>query len=148
MRIMAAQSLFAWASLDASPSLGTIRRCLEAIPNAALLHALRNARGRGRDDYPVSVLWGVSVLTPLLRHPSYEACLAELRRNPSLSRLLGAEAQIPHPWNLSRFLDTLGHPVHLAAMHDSFDRMVQQLGGVVPNHPFEGGSTISQRLDA
>ena len=35
--------------------------------------------------------------------------------------------------NLSRFLDTLGYPVHLAAMHDGFDRMVQHLGGVVPN---------------
>jgi hypothetical protein len=135
MRIMAAQSLFAWATLNDSPSLGTIRRCLEAVPDATLLQGLRNARGRGRDDYPVSVLWGVAVLTPLLRHPSHEACLAELRRNPSLRRLLGveAEAQIPHHWNLSRFLDVLGHPVHLAAMHECFDRMVQRLVGVAPD---------------
>jgi hypothetical protein len=135
MRIMAAQSFFDWACLEDSPSLGTIRRCLEAIPDAALLQGLRTARGRGRDDYPVSVLWGVAVLTPLLRHPSHEACLAELRRNPALRRLLGVEAevQIPHHWNLSRFLDTLGHPVHLTAMHEGFDRMVQRLGGVVPN---------------
>jgi hypothetical protein len=135
MRIMAAQSLFAWASLEDSPSLGTIRQSLEAIPDAALLQGLRDARGRGRDDYPVSVLWGVAVLTPLLRHPSHEACLAELRRNPSLRRLLGveAEAQIPHHWNLSRFLDVVGHPVHLAAIHACFDRMVQRLVGVVPD---------------
>jgi hypothetical protein len=135
MQIMALQTLFPWASLEDCPSLGTIRRCLEAIPDAPLLHALRIARGRGRDDYPVAVLWGVAVLTPLLRHPSYDACLAELRRNPSLRSLLGieAEAQIPHFWNLSRFLDTLGHPVHLTAMHDAFHRMVQSLGDVVPN---------------
>jgi hypothetical protein len=128
------QSLFPWASLDDSPSLGTIRRCLETIPDA-LLQGLRTARGRGRDDYPVSVLWGVAVLTPLLRHSSHEACLAELRRNPSLRRLLGVEdeVQVPHHWNLSRFLDTLGHPVHLAAINDSFDHMVQRLGAVVPN---------------
>ena len=106
---MAAQSLFAWATLEDSPSLGTIRQSLEAIPDAALLQGLR--------------------------HPSHEACLAELRRNPSLRRLLGveAEAQIPHHWNLSRFLDVLGHPVHLAAIHDCFDRMVQRLVGVVPD---------------
>jgi hypothetical protein len=135
MNIMAVQSLFAWASLEDSPSLATIRRCLEAIPDAALLQALRTARGRGRDDYPVSVLWGVAVLTPLLRHPTHEACLAELRRNPALRRLLGVEteAQLPHAWNLSRFLDTLGHPVHLAAIHEAFHRMVQRLGAVVPN---------------
>jgi hypothetical protein len=135
MRIMTFQSLFPWASLDDSPSLGTIRLCLEAIPDAAFLQGLRTARGRGRDDYPVSVLWGIAVLTPLLRHPSHEACLAELRRNPSLRRLLGVEdeARLPHHWNLSRFLDTLGHPAHLAAMHDSFDHMVRRLGGVVPD---------------
>src|SRR4051812_14794393 len=122
MNIMAFQSLFDWARLEDSPSLGTIRRCLEALPDAALLQGLRAARGRGRDDYPVVVLWGVAVLTPLLRHPSHEACLAELRRNPSLRRLIGIEAeeQVPHHRNLSRFLDTLGHPGHLAAMHEAF----------------------------
>ena len=135
MRITATQPLFAWATLEDSPSLETARRCLEAIPDAPLLQGLRQARGRGRDDYPVSVLWGVAVLTPLLRHPSYDACLAELRRNPALARLLGVEteAQVPKHWNLSRFLDVLGHPAHLAAMRDSFDAMVRRLAGVVPD---------------
>ena len=41
MRIMAAQSFFDWARLEDSPSLGTIRHCLEAIPDAALLQGLR-----------------------------------------------------------------------------------------------------------
>ena len=53
MRITATQPLFAWATLEDSPSLETIRRCLEAIPDGPLLHGLRQARGRGRDDYPV-----------------------------------------------------------------------------------------------
>ena len=135
MRITATQPLFAWATLEDSPSLETVRRCLEAIPDASLLQGLRQARGHGRDDYPVSVLWGVAVLTPLLRHPSYDGCLAELRRNPTLCRLLGVEteAQIPHHWNLSRFLDVLGHPAHLVAMRVSFDAMVRRLASVVPD---------------
>ena len=135
MRITATQPLFAWATLEDSPSLETVRRCLEAIPDASLLQGLRQARGHGRDDYPVSVLWGVAVLTPLLRQPSYDGCLAELRRNPTLCRLLGVEtaAQIPHHWNLSRFLDVLGHPAHLAAMRVSFDAMVRRLASVVPD---------------
>src|SRR5215831_19539147 len=97
MRIAETQPLFAWAALEDSPSLGTIRRCLEAIPDSPVLGGLREARGRGRDDYAVSLLWGVAVLTPLLRHPSYDACLAEVRRNPALQRLLGVETeeQIP-----------------------------------------------------
>ena len=50
MRIAETQPLFAWATLEDSPSLGTIRRCLEAIPDSTLLRGLREARGRGRDD--------------------------------------------------------------------------------------------------
>jgi DDE family transposase/transposase-like protein DUF772 len=145
MRIRAVQAVFDWASLADSPSLGTVRRCLQALPDAAILRGLRTARGRGRDDYPVIALWGVAVLTPLLRHPSHEACLAELRRNPALRRLIGIEAEdrVPHHWNVSRSLDTLGHPAHLAAMHAGFDHMVRRLGGVVPNlgHRLAGDAT-------
>ena len=105
MRISVTQPLFAWAALEDSPSLETLRRCLEAVPDGPLLQGLKQARGRGRDDFPVSVLWGVAVMTPLLRHASYDACLGEVRRNPALRRLLGIETldQIPHHWNLSRF---------------------------------------------
>jgi hypothetical protein len=145
MHVMDTQPLFAWAALDDSPSLGTIRRCLEAIPDGALRQGLCLARGRGRDDYPVSLLWGVAVLTPLLRHASYDACLAEVRRNPALHRLLGLETedQIPHHWNLSRFLDILGHPAHLTAMRSSFDAMVRRLAPVVADlgHRVAGDAT-------
>src|SRR6516225_9953421 len=134
MMIADTQPLFAWAALEDSPSQGTIRRCLEAIPDSSLLLELRQARGRRRDDYPVSLLWGVALLTPLLRHASYDACLAEVRRNPALQRLVGIETeeQVPHHWNLSRFLDVLGHPAHLTAMRMSFDGMVRRLASVVP----------------
>ncbi len=145
MKITDTQPLFAWAALEDSPSLGTIRRCLEAIPDGSLRKGLCVARGRGRDDYPVSLLWGVAVLTPLLRHASYDACLAEVRRNPALHRLLGLETedQIPHHWNLSRFLDVLGHPAHLTAMRASFDAMVRRLATVVADlgHRVAGDAT-------
>ena len=98
-----------------------------------LLDGLRRARGRGRDDFPVSLLWGVALLTPLLRHASYDACLGEVRRNPALKQVLGIETddQIPKHWNLSRFLDVLGHPAHLAAIRACFDAMVRRLAVVV-----------------
>jgi len=154
MKVMDFQPLFSWAALEDSPSLSTIRRCLEAIPDSSLRQGLSLARGRGRDDYPVGVLWGVAVLTPLLRHASYDACLAELRRNPALQRLLGLETadQIPHHWNLSRFLDVLGHPAHLSAMRGSFDAMVQRLAVVVGDlgHRLAGDATAlcARRGDA
>ena len=131
------QPLFAWDALDDSPSLGTIQRVLATIPDQPLLDSLRQHRGKGRDDCPLHVLWGVIVLTILLRHPSFEACLAELVRNDDLRVLIGLprddENAVPKAWNISRFLEVLGQPPHLQHLRAVFDHLVQRLGQVVPD---------------
>jgi hypothetical protein len=133
MRIHSTKPLFAWDELEDSPSLKTIRDLLDVIPDQALLESLRTARGRGRNDVPVHVAWGVLVLSIALRHPTIEACLAELRRNESLRRLIGIESEdtVPQKWNLSRYLDRMGQEPHLSQLHDIFDTMIQRLGLVV-----------------
>src|SRR4051794_14911956 len=96
------------------PSLQTIKDLLAALPDGKLLESLRRARGKGRNDYAVHVLWGVVVLRVVLRHVTTEAVLAELRRNEGLRRLIGieSEAGVPKPWNLSRFEEVLGQEPH------------------------------------
>ena len=135
MLLHATDPLFAWAKLEDHPHLATLRQLLELLPDQRLLAGLRQARGRGRDDYPVEHLWGVVVLTVALRHLSVEACLAELHRNPALYRLLGipTAAAIPHPWNLSRFLEVLGQEPHLTELRKVFDVLVEHLGRAVPD---------------
>jgi DDE family transposase/transposase-like protein DUF772 len=137
MLLHTTQPLFAWDALDDSPSLGTIQRVLATIPDQPLLESLRQHRGKGRDDCPLHVLWGVIVLTILLRHPSFEACLAELGRNDDLRVLIGLprddENAVPKAWNISRFLEVLGQPPHLEHLRAVFDHMVQRLGLVVPD---------------
>jgi len=135
MRIEITKPLFAWECLEDSPSLKTVKRFLEAIPDGPLLEGLRNWRGRGRNDYPVHVLWGVVLLTPLLRHQRIEGCLAELGRNRGLRRLIGieSESQVPKKWNVSRFLDTLGQEPHISRVREIFDTIVRKLGGAVPD---------------
>lgn len=135
MRILWTQPLFAWEALEDSPSLATIRAFLEAVPDAALLRALSAGRGRGRDDYPVSVLWGTLLLTIVLRHSSIEACLGELRRNAGLRALIGidSEAGVPRKWNMSRFLEVLGREPHRTLLHQVFDEMIRRLGRAVPD---------------
>lgn len=135
MIIAAQQPLFAWSELDDCPTLATLRQALEAIPDQALLDGLRAARGKGRDDYPVARLWAVVLLTILLRHHAIEDCLAELHRNPTLCRLIGisSEDQIPHGWNVSRFLDVLGQEPHLSALRAVFDALARPLGQAVPD---------------
>jgi len=135
MRVSIQKPLFAWDCLEDHASLATIKKLLDTIPDAELLDGLRAARGKGRDDYPVHVLWGVVLLTIVLRHINFEACLGELGRNPSLAKLIGIESdeQIPQAWNVSRFLEVLGQPPHWFRLQAMFNVMVERLGRTVPN---------------
>jgi hypothetical protein len=133
MKIAIAKPLFAWDALEDSPSLRSVRILLETIPDQALLEALRQARGKGRDDYPVEVLWGTLVLAIALRHVSTDACIEDLKRNPALRLLIGIEAEdeVPDADNMSRFLARLGEEPHLTHLRAVFDVMAKRLGLVV-----------------
>jgi len=135
MHIAATRPLFAWESLEDSPSLRSVKELLAAIPDGALLAGLREHRGRGRNEYPVATLWGTVLLTVLLRHPTFEACLAELSRNAGLRRLIGiaSEGRVPKKWNLSRFLEVLGQEPHRTRLAEVFATMAQRLAKVVPD---------------
>jgi len=130
MKIAISKPLFAWDALEDSPSLQSLRLLLEAIPDQPLLDSLRQARGKGRDDYPVEVLWGTLVLAIALRHVCLDACLEELKRNPALRLLIGiaAEERVPDADNMSRFLARLGEEPHLTHLRAVFDVMVGRLG--------------------
>ena len=125
-----AKPLFDWESLEDSPSLQTLKDLLAALPDGKLLDSLRRARGHGRNDYPVHVLWGVVVLRVVLRHVTTEAVLGELRRNDGLRRLIGieSEAGVPKPWNLSRFEEVLGQEPHRSLLKEIFNVLIQRLG--------------------
>jgi Transposase DDE domain/Transposase domain (DUF772) len=125
-----AKPLFDWESLEDSPSLQTIKDLLAALPDAKLLESLRRARGKGRNDYAVHVLWGVVVLRVALRHVTTEAVLGELRRNEGSRRLIGieSEAGVPKPWNISRFEEVLGQEPHRSLLKEIFDVLIQRLG--------------------
>lgn len=135
MIVAASKPLFAWDCLEDSPSLNTIKEFLASLPDAKLLEGLRQHRGRGRDDYPVHVLWGVVVLQIALRHANCEALLGELRRNAALRQLIGAEheADVPKGYNVSRFLMVLGQEPHRSELHRMFATMVQKMGVAVPD---------------
>jgi hypothetical protein len=135
MNIHVIEPLFAWAELEDFPSLGTLRDFLDAVPDQPLLDGLRAARGHGRDDFPVERLWRVVLLTIALRQRVFNDCLDELHRNPTLCRLLAitGAAEVPHPWNLSRFLDVLGQEPHLTTLREIFNTLARRLGLAVPD---------------
>lgn len=133
MRLQTTDSLFPWDKLPDSPDLTALRFLLDLLPDHWLLTALREYRGKGRNDYPVHVLWRVHVTRYLLRHHTMEACLAELGRNPALRRVMGIEdgQAVPLAWNMSRFLEVLGQPPHLALLEAMFEELAQRLGSAV-----------------
>ena len=145
MIIHTPKPLFAWDCLEDNPSLQTIKDLLAALPDGKLLNSLRAARGKGRDDYPVSVLWGVVVLRVALRHITTEAVLAELRRNEGLRRIIGidSESGVPNKWNMSRFDDVLGQEPHRTLLKDVFNVLIQRLGTAVADlgHDTAGDAT-------
>ncbi len=135
MYVALTKPLFAWDCLQDNPSLATVKKFLQSVPDASLLEGLRQHRGRGRNDCPVHVAWGVVLLRIALRHTSFVATLGELGRNEALGRLIGIERQedVPDSWNISRFLDVLGQEPHLAELRRIFDTMIQRLGVAVPD---------------
>jgi len=135
MRIAITKPLFAWDCLEDNPSLATVKKFLESVPDAKLLDGLRQHRGRGRNDCPVHVAWGVVLLRIALRHTSFVATLAELARNEALCRIIGIEkpAGVPDSWNISRFLDVLGQEPHFSELRRIFDAMIQRLALAVPD---------------
>jgi hypothetical protein len=135
VKIPISKPLFAWDALEDSPALKTLREFLATIPDGRLLDSLRRARGKGRDDYPVTTLWGTFLLAIVLRHHSMDACLEELERNPTLAVIVGIEREqdVPKPHNMSRFAATLGEEPHLSLLREVFDVLVRRLGGVVPD---------------
>lgn len=153
MLIHAAQPLFAWGELEDCPTLATIGDALDTLPDQQLLAGLEKARGHGRDDYPVQRMGHIVVLTILLRHHSFNDCLAEFHRNPSLCRLIGIarEDQIPNSDNLSRFLDVLGQEPHHSALRQIFDALARPLGRAIPalgRHTAGDATALSGRKKA
>ena len=86
MRITTTQALFAWEALEDSPSLPTLREFLAAVPDAKLPDSLRQRRGQGRDDYPVSVLWGTLKDRCPARHEG-RTCPSDGRRPRIVDRI-------------------------------------------------------------
>jgi hypothetical protein len=153
MLIHAAQPLMAWGELEDCPTLATIRDFLHTVPDQALLDGLVAARGHGRNDYPIPLLWRVVLLSVLCRHPTLNDCLAELHRNPSLCRLLDitTEQAIPDSHNLSRFLDVLGQEPHLSALRNIFAVLATRLGQAIPGlgrHTAGDATALSARPKA
>jgi hypothetical protein len=82
-------SLFDWRDVDARSDLERLYLVRDHLPDAQLVHYLEVMRGQGRDDYPVAAMWNAVLAGVVFQHPSIEALIRELGRNPALLQACG-----------------------------------------------------------
>lgn len=100
------------------------------------MRTLEERRGRGRDEFPIRVIWNSIIAGVVFGHTTIESLRRELLRNAELRQvcgfdvLLGADA-VPKAWNYSRFFVNLfAHQTEIDAM---FDRMVADVAEALPD---------------
>ena len=86
MAILAQQSFFNYETdMRDYGDLERLLMLLEVLPDETLIDRLERQRGsRGRDKYPVAVMWNCILAGIVFQHPTYESLKRELTRNAQL----------------------------------------------------------------
>jgi len=97
-----------WELVEQCPDLERARMALESLPDEKLMKALESRRWGRKDATPVRVKWNCLLVARVLGHATTNALLRELRRNPTLRRLVGINpaqglAGVPDKHEMSRF---------------------------------------------
>lgn len=104
--------LFSWDDVDALPDMRRLALLVKYLPDAAIIQALEQQRGRGRNDYPVAAMWRALLAGIVFQHRSIESLVRELHRNPALLNVCGFNP-----------LPLQGRPVTTVARHERSGKM-------------------------
>ena len=119
--------------------LGDLERFLLALlgmNDEALMLRLEARRGRGRNDYPVRVMWNLIIAMKVFGHRTVESFRRELARNSQLRSICGLEDfgskkhLVPPARVFSGFLKLLAQ--EQTAIDETFDLMVLELAEKLP----------------
>ena len=103
MAIIAQGRLFGWQEIENLGDLQRLAMVVGTMPDEALMRTLERERGKGRDDYPVRVMWNAVLAGVVFQHVSVESLRRELLRNAQLRQLCGmdpvrqADSAVPTP---------------------------------------------------
>jgi len=96
--------------------LGDLERLLlvlEGIDDEKLMVILETDRGKGRDDYPVRVMWNLKIAMKVFGHKSVASFRRELKRNSQLRKICGLDDN-----------DNKKHLVPPARVFSKFDKLL------------------------
>ncbi len=135
MATIAQNPLFGWRDVGELGDLERLRLVLEYLPDEPLMRTLEQARGRGRDEYPVRAMWNTLLAGIVFGHESVASLRRELLRNAQLRELCGLDplagvAAVAPGWVYTRFMR------RLLESHEEveaiFDRLVDALCEELP----------------
>ena len=121
MAIIPQRKFFSWEEIQPLGDLERLQWVLDTIPDEPLMRILENARGRGRNDYPLRAMWNSVLAGVVFQHPSIESLRRELGRNGQLREMVGFGGRVPSAWAYTRFLHRIVD--HL----DDIEAMVHQI---------------------
>ncbi len=130
------KQLFCWQEVEELGDLERLKLVIEHLPDEALIQALEQQRGRGRDDYPIRPVWNSILAGIVFQHQSVEQLRRELSRNAQLRWLCGfdllkGQAAVPPPSAYSRFFALVMK--HADLVDAMFDSLVEQLRELLPD---------------
>ena len=86
------ENLFTWRDVEARSDLDRFYLVRDHLPDEQLVQYLKVMRGQGRNDYEVTPMWNAVLAGVVFQHPSMEALIRELERNPALLEACGFDA--------------------------------------------------------
>jgi len=132
MAIIPQPTLFSWHDITELGDLERLVVVLDTLPDEALMHTLEDARGRGRNEYPIRALWNSLLAGVVFQHPSIESLRRELARNAQLREVCGFRGpDVPPASSYTRFLRQL--MAHKTVLEAVFETLVDQLAAALPD---------------
>jgi len=89
MAIIAQINLFEYSEIEELGDLERLDLALEGIEDEKLMQKLEAKRGKGRNDYPIRVMWNLLIAMIVFCHKNVESFRRELSRNSQLRRKCG-----------------------------------------------------------
>jgi len=136
MATIAQKQLFGWEEIEDLGDLARLRLVLESLPDEDLMWKMERARGVGRNDYPVRVMWNSLLAGVVFGHESVESLRRELLRNAQLRQVCGFDVlrgagAVPSSSAYTRFLKVLMR--HEEEIEGLVDKVVKDLQEVLPD---------------
>ena len=128
--------LFRWQDIDSQSDLDRLKLVLDTLPDEILMKKMEAFRGKGRNDYPVRMMWNMIMAGIVFQHPSIESLRRELMRNAELRMVCGCDPAsgseaVPSSPAFMHFLKNLCR--FEADIKQIFDDLVEEAGCYLPD---------------